>query len=73
MLKMLLLDSKMHRPFGVWKEGIVLKEIKIHPYVKLEITLRRNKTIKSELINNIIYLLVIHCKGFAPKESNNHC
>lgn len=61
----------MHRPVGLWKERIVLMEIKIYTYVKLEMTLRRNT--KSELINNIIYLLVIRSTGFAPKESANLC
>lgn len=71
MFKIFLLDSKMHRPVGLWKERIVLMEIKIYTYVKLEMTLRRNT--KSELINNIIYLLVIRSRGFAPKESANLC
>lgn len=46
MFKIFLLDSKMHRPVGLREERIVLMEIKIYTYVKLEMTQNANKKCK---------------------------
>lgn len=43
LLKIFLLGSKMDRPVGGRREEIVLIEIKIHTYVKLETTHKEAK------------------------------
>lgn len=43
LFRIFLLGSEMQRSVSGWREEIVLREIKIHTYVKLEMTLRRSK------------------------------
>ena len=43
LFRIFLLGSEMQRSVSGWREEIVLREIKICTYVKLEMTLRRSK------------------------------